>query len=192
MRTQQCTYELRGHTSSVKQIRFQPGTGNNVLATSSRGGKVIIHDLRCKPHVERSGLTSMSLNGNVAEHVDHLPRTANMRSAAKVAEILLAHTHHSLRGASTVSRTSRQPGRPAVSVTAMSFLQASTPHLLLTGSEIDATVRLWDLRTARNVRDRQSRPLTISKQPEAHRRHRNFGMTSMTLNGDCSRFFNVW
>lgn len=46
-RTQQCVHVLAKHTSSVKQVRFQPGE-DNIVATSSRDGTVQIWDLRCK------------------------------------------------------------------------------------------------------------------------------------------------
>ena len=46
IRTQRCVSILAKHTSSVKQVCFQPGD-DKVLATSSRDGTVQIWDLRC-------------------------------------------------------------------------------------------------------------------------------------------------
>lgn len=46
IRTQEATYVLAKHCSSVKQISFQPGN-DHVLATCSRDGTVQLWDLRC-------------------------------------------------------------------------------------------------------------------------------------------------
>ena len=46
IRTQRCVSILAKHTSSVKQVCFQPDD-DKVLATSSRDGTVQIWDLRC-------------------------------------------------------------------------------------------------------------------------------------------------
>jgi WD40 repeat protein len=45
VRTQKTTFIMQGHTTSIKQVRFQPGH-NNILATSSRDGSVQIWDTR--------------------------------------------------------------------------------------------------------------------------------------------------
>lgn len=45
VRTQKTTFIMKGHTTSVKQVRFQPGN-SNILATSSRDGTVQIWDTR--------------------------------------------------------------------------------------------------------------------------------------------------
>jgi WD40 repeat protein len=45
VRTQKTTFIMRGHTTSVKQVRFQPGH-SNILATCSRDGTVQIWDTR--------------------------------------------------------------------------------------------------------------------------------------------------
>lgn len=48
MPTQRPKHAFHGHTMSVKEIRFQPGqSSNNVVATSSRDGNILIWDLRC-------------------------------------------------------------------------------------------------------------------------------------------------
>lgn len=46
MHTQATRFVLSGHSTSVKQVRFQPGN-DNVLATSSRDGNIHIWDTRC-------------------------------------------------------------------------------------------------------------------------------------------------
>jgi WD40 repeat protein len=51
VRTQQCVHVLAKHTSSVKQVRFQPGD-DKIVATSSRDGTVQIWDLRCSSGAE--------------------------------------------------------------------------------------------------------------------------------------------
>ena len=73
----------------------------------------------------------------------------------------------------------------------MSFLNESKPHLLLTGSEASATVKMWDLRAKNFTSGRRWMPLGSTRQPEVHTRHRNFGLTSMSLNTDCSRLYTL-
>jgi WD40 repeat protein len=46
VRTQQCVHVLAKHTSSLKQVCFQPDD-DKIIATSSRDGTVQIWDLRC-------------------------------------------------------------------------------------------------------------------------------------------------
>ena len=46
MRTQQTTYLMVGHSSSVKQVAFQPGQ-DRIIATSGRDGSIRLWDTRC-------------------------------------------------------------------------------------------------------------------------------------------------
>ena len=73
-----------------------------------------------------------------------------------------------------------------VSVTALSFL--SQEHLIVTGCEADATIKLWDLRS---LQSKQKSQLAISQtaKPTSHSHFRNFGTTSINLSGDGSRLF---
>ena len=73
----------------------------------------------------------------------------------------------------------------------MSFLDASRPHLLMTGSQVNASVKLWDLRTTHTSRRGRPTPLSTTRRPESHDRHRQFALTSMVLSGDASRLYTL-
>ena len=47
MPTQKTIHNLMAHTSSLRQVIFQPGD-DNVVATCSRDGTVTLWDIRCK------------------------------------------------------------------------------------------------------------------------------------------------
>lgn len=196
MPTQVGLYTLAGHVSSVKQTRFQPGS-SNIIATSSRDGSVRIWDLRCK------GFKIPAMNAVVSlEHQkdEIMPRTSalsKMTWAQPVNTIAAAHVRYhvcpnSRKPAPTSdapSRTESAVRRGDVSVTGISFLP-SREHLLLTVSEGNSTVKLWDLRTTHNPRRRSSAsPIATTRQPESHTRHRQFGLTSLALSTDEARIY---
>ncbi|KAH7063321.1 WD40-repeat-containing domain protein [Macrophomina phaseolina] len=191
VRTQQSTYVMggsAGHQSSVKQVRFQPGN-DNVIATSSRDGTVRLWDLRCsgsegairnlvgfdgQPTVRESKCTYLQVYNTISGA--HTERHGT--SAASQANALQRD------GPSKGEAPSR---RGDVSITALSFL--ATPgreHLLLTASEASTAVKLWDIRARFN---RRAVPIATTRQPESHSKHRQFGINSLSLNGDGSRLY---
>ena len=90
----------------------------------------------------------------------------------------------------TTSVKGESPGRRGdVSITALSFLPAGREHLLLTASEANAVVKLWDIRIQQKSGQRQAVPVSVTKEPESHVRHRPFGINSLSLGGDGARFY---
>ena len=195
MQTQKTKYLMHAHNTSLKQIRFQPGN-DNVLATSSRDGNIYIWDLRV-----RGSLT-------MVEETERPTRltTANLLKTQYKAydlgaynSMLAAHavTHSPTDDVPSSSRDAagKDPSTLAVSrngivsVTALAFLNSpGRSHLLLSGSEASTTVRLWDIRN-RYSRRGTSTPLSTTLEPEAHARHRHFGITSLVMNEQGSRVF---
>ncbi|EPE35597.1 WD40 repeat-like protein [Glarea lozoyensis ATCC 20868] len=192
MLTQTTIAVLGNHCASLKQVRFQSGANNNhVLATSSRDGSVQIWDLRCK-----------GLDGPV----NHLqlpvePHRTTNRSSAK--SLLYGRPINSIydvhrvpynvtpSSTDTPSRnevTSARAG--SISVTALQFLPAGLDHLLLTASEMDAEVKLWDIRTISSTRKKHI-PLSHTKKPESHNQWRHFGTNSLCLNTSGSRLYTL-
>ena len=201
MRTQRATYSLNGHVSSVKQVRFQPG-GSNVIATSSRDGGVQIWDLRCKGFDSPVQDLRISLEPSAGESSSN-PTNHKMTWARSVNSIFEAHASR-LATSATVPSTNRmapsfdapskteRPGRRGdVSITALSFLQPGREHLLITASEANASVKLWDLRTTHNHRRAHARPLSSTRQPESHNNYRHFGLTSLSLSDDGGRLYTL-
>lgn len=82
------------------------------------------------------------------------------------------------------------PGRVGdVSVTAISFLPQGKEHLLLTGSEANASIKLWDIRSLHNTRRKTALPLSSTAEPLSHNQWRHFGINSLNLSGDGSRLY---
>jgi WD40 repeat protein len=183
-RTQQCVNVLAKHKSSVKQVRFQPGE-DKIVATSSRDGTVQIWDLRCK-------------GGNINVHSawgPNAPYAQSVKSlAAAHAEIVLTHapssasslkaTKDSLGKSETLSR------RNDISVTALSFLPVGRQHLLLTASDASTCVKVWDIRGRYSLRG-PAIPVSTTRHPESHNKHRHFAINSLTLGGDASRLYAI-
>lgn len=183
MSTQQPIYSLQKHTSSVKQVQFQPGSCNNVLATCSRDGSINIWDLRCKSYQRPSlqlycSLSSDSDNSSRLSHT-HLkyPQASN--------SILAAHSEPYNKGSDIKTPSLRDD----ISITSFSFLSAGRENLLVSGCAANASVRLWDMRTTYTLRRKAS--LSITRQPESHDRHRQFGLTSLSFNNDSSRLYTL-
>lgn len=201
MPSQRASYILEGHVSSVKQIRFQPGS-SSVIATSSRDGSVQIWDLRCKgydgpvrdirvnlessagdairPPVNHKSIWARSVNTIFEAHAGIQSATSNPASNSKTTS-----------GFDAPSKTESPGRRGDVSITALAFLHPGREHLLMTGSEANASVKLWDLRTTHNHRRSRASPLSSTQQPESHTKHRHFGLTSLSLSGDGGRLYTL-
>ena len=206
MCTQSETCRLTSHSSSVKQVRFQPGSaGDNIVATTSRDGDIKIWDLRCTPYRPVTGPFSAAdaNQGQVGHGNDHggeqqldggieiyqVPR-ANIRSA---------HVEPPLATSGpSVSRTTDRLHVPVpetrqaeVSVTALEFLPVGREHLFVTASDANACLKLWDMRAAYRARRGYATPLATTQQPETHRGYRSFGITSIALSGDSGRIYSL-
>lgn len=202
MQTQQATHALDGHVSSVKQIRFQPGSCDSVIATSGRDGSIQVWDLRYAGRSRPAFEVQRCLeDGEYVETktttkptVKHVARI----SAFSQAHAGLSHAVDRNDGPTRASSLSNFPGRRSmaqtrteVSVTAISFLSPSNSHLLLSGGEAEATVKLWDLRMTRGSKRKSTVPISTTRRPEAHHVHRHFGLTSMALSGDGARLYTL-
>lgn len=174
VRTQKTIALLAKHKSSVKQIRFQPGD-DNIIATSSRDGAVQIWDLRCK-------------GGHTTVHPawgKDVPYANTIRTLASAhADNGLAHPVNPGFGGKSDTPTRRND----VSVTALSFLPDGRQHLLLTASDASTSIKLWDIRGRYSLRG-PAVPLSTTRHPESHTRHRHFAINSLTLNTDASRIY---
>ncbi|KAL8818691.1 MAG: hypothetical protein Q9223_002728 [Gallowayella weberi] len=202
MPTQHTIHTMTGHTGTLKQVMFQPGR-SSVVATSSRDGSVRIWDLRCKGFDTPVHNLHVSLDGPGASDTSRgLPK--NMIYTRCVDAIIGVHSSGgslapSLCRATDSNATNDLPSKSEprsrngdVSVTAMSFLSPGREHLLLTASEADATVKLWDLRaTYSHRRSTKPIPLSSTRQPQHHTRYRHFGITSMALSGDSARLYTL-
>ena len=195
MPTRRILTTLAGHTSSVKQVHFQAGSGaNNIIATSSRDGSVNIWDLRCKGlegPVRKVGVSLDAENGN-----ENDTSTRNMSWARPVNSIFDAHPDRrplnggSLSRATMSADTSSRSESPG-SVTALAFLPPGREQLLLTASEGNACLRLWDLRTTHTHRRGRAVPLSTTRQPESHDKYRHFGTNALAVSGDGGRVYSL-
>ena len=185
MLTQQTVHTLSGHSSSVKQVHFQPQSRNNIVASCSRDGSVNIWDLRTR-NVDRPAqrLFRASFRGSEDPSSGFSMPAVSLRDRIRDAHSDGDRSHKAaLPKAKSVHR------RDEVSVTSLLFLEAGREHLLATASEADATVKLWDMRTTYDTR--RDRPLALSttRQPDSHKKHRGFGLTSMALSSDSARLY---
>lgn len=210
MRTQQIRYTMQGHMSSVKQVRFQPDN-DMIVATSSRDGSVKIWDLRCSGALAPAAefvvafepgndlLARPALNHTVryAEETNHFrnahaPTTSHSLLNADSAALL--NPRDAFASSRSNSSTNNQPRRADISITALSFLPGSRSHLMLTACESNASVKLWDIRgkhTARGTKGREdhSIPIVSTPSPVSHIRNRHFGINSLAMSADGSRFY---
>jgi WD40 repeat protein len=193
MSTQTTISILGNHRASLKQVRFQPGANNNsVLATSSRDGSIQIWDLRVNGYDGPSH--------NIYTPVDS--GRPNTRSSSKrvqyarcINPIFDAHKPRS-RQASTIgpcdtpSRGETAGRIGDVSVTAIQFLGPGLEHLLVSASEADSSIKLWDIRALATKRKIQT-PLSFAQQPQSHSKWRHFGISSLNINSDGSRLYSL-
>lgn len=191
MTTQKPIFCLSNHVSSVKRVQFQPASNNKVIATCSRDGNVNIWDLRCKGYDN----PSLQIRCSLASNADEGPSAPSpkMKYPQAVNTIHGAHAWMARTSVSTTvsDRSEPQVGRADVTVTSLSFLQPGRENLFVTASEANACVRLWDLRTAYNIRRGRPTPLSTTREPENHVKYRAFGTTSMALNGDGSKLYTL-
>ncbi|KAI9852214.1 MAG: hypothetical protein M1838_001451 [Thelocarpon superellum] len=202
MRSQRAVASLEGHTSSVKQVRFQPGSGSNhIVATSSRDANVHIWDLRCRgtDGPVRRLYTSLTPADECAEALGIARATTYVCPVNSMVdahpERRPARNQHGLAprpsGTGSTEPTSRGES-PGSSVTALSFLPPGREHLLLTASEGNACIKLWDLRTSHHPRRRgRAVPLSTTRQPDSHDKYRHFGVNALALSGDGARLYSL-
>lgn len=197
MATQTTISILAQHSASTKQVRFQPGAANNsVLATSSRDGSVQIWDLRCKGTDGPVQEIMMPLDPN--DLVPTRSRTRRIPYGCAINSIYDAHrpTLQTRQNAAALTTDAPSRGESAgrigdVSVTAISFLPEGQEHMILTASEMNASVKLWDIRAVYNTRRKSATAVSCTKQPQSHSQWRHFGISSMNLSGNGSRLYTL-
>lgn len=186
MQTQQTIFHLCGHTASVKRVQFQPGSSSNVLATCSRDGNINIWDLRSpadRPSLHLRSSSSAQANGKplTRSPTDYI-RAAHTASYAKYRNADEA-----------VIDLARERGRYSdSSVTSLAFLpDPGRSHLLVSSSEADSTIKLWDMRTIYNARRPRPHPVSTTEEPPNHPLRRRHGLTSLAFSGDGARLYGL-
>ncbi|KAK7403624.1 hypothetical protein QQX98_010589 [Neonectria punicea] len=172
--TQTVAVELNaGHWDSLRQISFQPGqSGGNTLATSDRAGRIQVWDLRCSS----APINSFSTQGPFGL----APRDAHLTP-------LSARTVNTLDNA---HERTVQGNTSAASVTAIHWFPEGREHLLLSASEANAAIKLWDTRYIKPRRQAAETPLAVTLEPATHA-WRSYGITSLALSSDASRMYAV-
>ncbi|KAL8916364.1 MAG: hypothetical protein Q9208_008554 [Pyrenodesmia sp. 3 TL-2023] len=200
MPNQQAIYTFAAHEATVKQVKFQPGS-SNVIATSSRDGSVRLWDLRCKGSDAPVRDIRISLDGPTGSQTSR--GAANKMTYGRcVDSIIDAHLYRghpslAVTQATFADETYDMPTKNQTStkygyhsVTSLAFLPPGREHLLLTASEANGSVRLWDIRTTHSHRrSTDAVPVSSTRQPDSHAQHRTFGITSLALSGDSGRFY---
>ncbi|GAB0141753.1 hypothetical protein EsHS_00002333 [Epichloe bromicola] len=162
-----------GHWDSLRQIAFQPGKASGFgLASSDRAGRVQMWDLRCST-VPTLTFSSAGESGSTDRDVALDP------VAAKTVNTLDNAHERNVQGI-----------KSSASVTAIQWLPSGREHLLLTASEANASIKLWDTRYIKSRRQAEDTPLAVTPQPMTHA-WRSYGITSLALNSDASRLYAV-
>ena len=202
MPTQQPIYTLNGHSSSVKQIKFQPGSCNSVIATSGRDGCIQLWDLRCSG--PKGPALDMSINHGCRKRDGSTYQTKSAVTQAACTNIF-NQAHVRLSSVESAGGSDRQLSLPRsssrrsiisqarneISVTTISFLSSDRSNILISGCEAEAMVKVWDLRLNQSSRRRPATPLSVTRQPSSHHLHRHFGLTSMAVSGDGTRLYTL-
>lgn len=186
MLTQETLHTLAGHSSSVKQVKFQPESKNSIVASCGRDGNVNIWDLRTRS-VDRPAQSQCCISDTGVV----CPQNGfNMPAVSLRDSIRAAHSDRDRSRKATFPK-SRSKRREEASVTSLLFLGAGREHLLATASAADATVKLWDMRTTYDTRRARPLPLSTTRQPASHETHRDFALTSMVLSSDGARVYTL-
>ncbi|CRK32319.1 hypothetical protein BN1708_005710 [Verticillium longisporum] len=161
-----------GQYQAMRRVKFQPGQANgDVLATSDRDGTIQIWDIRCSTSPAVS-FTTMGPRGPIARDRDLPP--SRTRPLNTMLEAHVRVVEGETRGAS---------------VTALEWLPAGREHLLLSASEANSCIKLWDTRYVTSS-NRAATPLSATATPSTHA-WRPYGLTSMCLSSDASRLYAV-
>ncbi|MCJ1311216.1 hypothetical protein MMC25_004887 [Agyrium rufum] len=203
MPTQRTVCVLAGHTGTIKQIRFQPfSSSNKILATSCRDGEVLIYDLRCSSSQGMTPVTRFDTDSLAGGGAGRIKIDAPLRFHNPIDKLHDPHGQTTSKRQlserskgsrrSTIVRLSSQPTKLNVSITCLAFLRKPhQSHLLVTASEADAHIKLWDLRYKHSSRYGPECPTPVSttQQPESHRHTRQYGTNSLVFNIRGDRLF---
>ncbi|KAL7801721.1 WD40-repeat-containing domain protein [Trichoderma afarasin] len=160
-----------GHWDSLRQVAFQPGeAAGNVIASSDRAGRIQIWDLRCSS----SPVNSFSCPSGIGQRDTSL-------------EPLQA------KGVNTIDNAHErtvQGNTSSASVTAIHWMPPGREHLLLSASEANASIKLWDTRYIKPRRQAEETPLAVTSEPRGHT-WRSYGITSLAISSDAARLYAV-
>lgn len=173
--TQTVAVELgNSHYDSLRQISFQPGAANgSTLATSDRSGRIQVWDLRCSP-------LPVNCFSTIGGPAGLIQRDTQLEPVFGKTINTIDNSHERKVHGSTNS----------ASVTAIQWLPTGREHLLLSASEANATIKLWDTRYIKPRRQLTETPLAMTQEPTGHA-WRSYGMTSMALSSDAARLYAV-
>lgn len=176
---------LAGHRSSIKQVHFQPDN-DKLLTTSARDGIVNVWDLRC------CGSAQQTLR------LGYRPQERIHPATVYPYNIMLAGPAHRTTCArdviERVKHSTDSVDYPSgVSITAIHHLTGSRSHLLLTASEVNSSLKLFDLRVAgRNTKsDKYGFEVPISCTPILRSHKRPRGISALALSTDGARAYSV-
>lgn len=80
--------------------------------------------------------------------------------------------------------------RTGASLTSIQWFPVGREHLLLSGSEANASVKLWDTRYMKPAANRDHLPVAKTPIP-SHHVFRAYGLSSIAMSPDASRFYTV-
>lgn len=190
MHTQQTKFLLPGHTSSVKQVRFQPGN-DNILATSSRDGSVQLWDTRCRGNMTPNlGFRGVDPEPIRLRQVVYADKCISIRNAHALPD-LAQPTGGNLFKAPRSNMKDLNSKRADISITAIDFLPQGREHFLLTASEANASVKLWDIRARHYPRRGNAAPVSATVEPKKHIEKRPYGLSSLALSTDGARIYSL-
>ncbi|OAP62912.1 hypothetical protein AYL99_02139 [Fonsecaea erecta] len=177
------THTLIGHMGSIKRVQWQPGSGDQVLATCSRDGSVGLWDLRCGQPVGTLELMPLQRAPRFLETSRQVNTQVTIRDAhTSWDKLKLVNGKRQVAGLSS---------RVDFAVTTCAFISDTRPHMLATASEHNAIIKLWDMRASYKQRSGRPNPVSATLEPESHETIRPFGVTAMTTNTDGSRLYTL-
>ncbi len=168
VKAQKSIWALTGHTSSVKKVQFQPGSAH-MLATCARDGAILVWDTR-------------------ENHADRPAHTIHSAITQEICGIQPKHHINDAHLGRLRTHKNAYTGRSDFSVTSLSFIDPTRPHLFATASESDSIVKLWDMRSSHRFK-RKTIPVSCTAEPQSHAIHRRFGITSIGVSTDNSRVY---
>jgi WD40 repeat protein len=173
--TQTAAVELKGHMSGMRQVLFQPGRANgDVLATAAKDGCINIWDLRCGSLPVNTFSTQFgNMQRSTRRNTD-----LDVLDSKPINSMDMAHVR-------TVNGLN-SPG----SITALQWFPSGREHLLVSGSECSAAIKLWDIRCIKPRHRDQATPLAVTDVPR-HHNFRPYGLTSLALSSDATRLYSV-
>ena len=165
--TQKAILCLADHENSLRRVQFQPGSNSKSLVTCSRDGSLNIWDLRSTTSTRPTRLNCVHRQDGSTVDYDFGKSKDRLHNAHGF----------TMPGRKTPHAIATQRlSHP--SVTSCVFLPSSS-HLFATSSEVEATIRLWDIRATSSPRTRKPTPISETLPPPSHSTRRAFGITSL-------------